>query len=168
MYVCTYVTEREQTNLVYGFMSAILMLINYIYIKTSMSWATDCCGNRSTKHCSRTSEARWPIVGHKVIFLTARAACASISHGFSSFSQSMVRRSNRTSNREAVQQPQKCRYLSAAPDNLSFEVWKREETTTRGWGVKGSWWFFMSELKKRYASHCSSMFILPRNNQNPQ
>lgn len=37
MYVCTYVTEKEQTSVVDGLMSAILMLTDYIYIKSSIS-----------------------------------------------------------------------------------------------------------------------------------
>lgn len=36
MYVCIYVTEKEQTSVVDGLMPAILMLIVYIYIKNSI------------------------------------------------------------------------------------------------------------------------------------
>lgn len=36
MHVCTYVTEKEQTSVVGGLMSAILMLADYIV--SSISW----------------------------------------------------------------------------------------------------------------------------------
>lgn len=52
--------------------------------------AENCCGKRSTTCCSRISEATC----HKVTLLIARAACASVCGGFSSYSQSMMMRSD--------------------------------------------------------------------------
>lgn len=37
MYVCTYVTEKEQTSVMDGLAYGILMLIDHIYIKNSIS-----------------------------------------------------------------------------------------------------------------------------------
>lgn len=50
--------------------------------------AENCCGKRSRKCCSRISEARCD----KVTLLIARAACASVSCGFSSYSQNVMMR----------------------------------------------------------------------------
>lgn len=78
--------------------------------------AENCCGKRSAKCCSRISEASC----HKVRLLIARAACASVSRGFSSYSQSMMMRSDG----KTAQQSQKLLHLSAALDNLSFKLRK--------------------------------------------
>lgn len=47
---------------------------------------------------------------------------------------------------------------------------RSERDRRQPWGTEGlkAAGDSMSELKKQYASHCRSMFILPQNNQNPQ
>lgn len=109
--------------------------------------AENCRGKRSTKCCSRISEIRC----HKVTLLIARAACASVSHGFSSYSRSTMMRSNR----EAAQQSQKLLHLVCCTGQ--FVLWAQKDRR-QPWGAKGlkAAGDLMSELdfKKQYVSHC--------------
>lgn len=99
----------------------------------------------------------WQVNG-KVIVLIARAACASVSHGFSSYSESMMRRST-----GKLHNSQKL-LMWLLPQTicpLSFERGRRQPWGAEELKATGD---FMSELdlKRQYPSHCKSMFILPR------
>lgn len=127
--------------------------------------AENCCGKKSTKCCSRVSEARC----HKVtLFEIARAACASVTCGFSSYSQSMIMRLDG----ELLNSHKNC-YTFCCTGQFILRAQKDSRQPRQAEGLKAAGdSMFELDFKKQYASHCKLMFILHRtiriNNRVPE
>lgn len=116
----------------------------FTFILKTLS-AEDCHGKRSMTCNWRTVEATWfsintcPCSTTEVILLIARAACAFVSCGFSSYSawwRSLTRRlHNRFKNCIMV--------LLHQADSLSSQVWKKQEAAVEAYGLKAAGDFYM-------------------------